>query len=556
MLREPVDYLLPETIGSLAGWFGDFHGWQYQQFVEGLVRHANELASTPDERLATLATALLRALEATRPADVARLFRQLQPLSGEAGQLTTELTTTIDGFIRRALVRQVNRNEAFLTELAAFLDTLDDTNSGDPNDEGDLDDEEDDEEEEQDVTSRTNARVAQAAYRRALLAHARAEAVGRPLRLGTRSERVIRWIGDRGLQSADRREVGRMALIRRTARPFVNPVSLYLTGLPARYRRYRRALGGRNQWYGARPSSADISPLELDMLILTILRYARELLDARLVQQDLSGTFWAPLQSVLDAYRAQILVDEATDFSPVQLACMVALAHPSTRSFFACGDFNQRLTSWGARSTSQVKWAEPTLQIEKVTTGYRQSGELNALARQLALTSGEDDPEIVLPDYAERHAVRPVLGEYVSTDLALAEWLATRVIEIEQAVGELPTIAVLVPHEDRVVPVANALNAALSDQNVNVLACPSGQVMGQENDIRVFDAQHIKGLEFEAVFFCDVDHLIGDFPDLFGKFLYVGATRAATYFGLTCKATLPSALSELHKMFGTEWHHH
>jgi len=31
--------------------------------------------------------------------------------------------------------------------------------------------------------------------------------------------------------------------------------------------------------------------------------------------------------------------------------------------------------------------------------------------------------------------------------------------------------------------------------------------MGNENDVRVFDIQHIKGLEFEAVFFVGVDRL-------------------------------------------------
>ena len=556
VLRDTVDYLSTETVQDLTGWFDDFHGWQYQQFVDHLSRGASELASTTDDRLASLGAALLSALATDRPGDVARLFRQLQSLSGEMTELTADLTTAIDGFIRRALVRQVNRNEDFLTDLAAFLNTLDDRDSADPEeDEGDLEDEEEDEEDEGDATSRTNARVAQATFRRALLADARAAATGRPLRPGTRSEQVTRWIGDRGLRSEDRLEVGRMAITRRRARPFVNPVRLYLTSLPMRYRRYRRARGGRNQWYGPSPGSADISPLELDMLLLAILRYAGELLDPRLAQQGVTGTFWTPLQNVLDAYRTQILVDEATDFSPIQLACMAALAHPSTRSFFACGDFNQRLTQWGTRSMSEVKWADPTLRIEKVTIGYRQSGELNALARQLALASGDDDPEVVLPGYAERHGVRPILAEHVPTVLALAAWLAGRIVEIERAVGQLPTIAILVPHEGRVEPVAAALDHALAGQNVNVLACPNGQVIGQENDIRVFDAQHIKGLEFEAVFFCDVDDLIDRFPDLFSKFLYVGATRAATYFGLTCTVAIPSAISGFRHMFGTEWHH-
>ena len=49
-----------------------------------------------------------------------------------------------------------------------------------------------------------------------------------------------------------------------------------------------------------------------------------------------AGSFLEPF---LGIYRNQIIVDEATDFSPIQLACMEALAHRRIRSFFACGDF-------------------------------------------------------------------------------------------------------------------------------------------------------------------------------------------------------------------------
>jgi DNA helicase IV len=42
--------------------------------------------------------------------------------------------------------------------------------------------------------------------------------------------------------------------------------------------------------------------------------------------------------------RNQILVDEATDFSPIQLASMRTLADQRTGSFFLSGDFNQRLS--------------------------------------------------------------------------------------------------------------------------------------------------------------------------------------------------------------------
>ena len=107
--------------------------------------------------------------------------------------------------------------------------------------------------------------------------------------------------------------------------------------------------------------------------------------------------------------------------------------------------------------------------------------------------------------------------------------------------------------EAHVEPVAAALARALADHNIRVAACPNGRVRGSENEVRVFDIKHIKGLEFEAVFFLGVDRLAADKPDLFDRYLYVGATRAATYLGLTCEAELPAFFRELPLAFAEHW---
>jgi hypothetical protein len=77
--------------------------------------------------------------------------------------------------------------------------------------------------------------------------------------------------------------------------------------------------------------------------------------------------------------------------------------------------------------------------------------------------------------------------------------------------------------------------------------------MGQDNDVRVFDVQYIKGLEFEAVFFVGIDRLAEMHPELFDKYLYVGRTRAATYLGISCDGELPDRISPLKYMFVKDW---
>jgi DNA helicase IV len=259
------------------------------------------------------------------------------------------------------------------------------------------------------------------------------------------------------------------------------------------------------------------------------------------------------LEPLARRYQNQILVDEATDFSPLQLACMAGLCHPDTRSFFACGDFNQRLTTWGTRSREDLSWAVGDIDIREIKVSYRQSRQLNDLARAIIEAAGGVGDVGVLPKKMDSEGVEPALLESVDDSGVVIDWLGARIREIERFVGQLPSTAIFVNEESEVQPTADALNMAMAEYNIQVSACPQGQVMGNDNDVRVFAVEHIKGLEFEAVFFIGVDRLADLQPELFDKYLYVGTTRAATYLGITCDNLLPDAISGLKDRFVPTW---
>ena len=154
----------------------------------------------------------------------------------------------------------------------------------------------------------------------------------------------------------------------------------------------------------------------------------------------------------------------------------------------------------------------------------------------------------------DNEGVSPVLGRSLGTQEALVEWLASRIVEIENFTGKLPSIAVLINDKSGLEPLAEALDEALRENNIRAVACPDGRVIGRDNDVRIFEVEHIKGLEFEAVFFVDVDLLQQQQSELFDKYLYVGATRAATYLGMTTSGeVLPQLLEDLSEMFGECW---
>ncbi|KAF0808604.1 UvrD/REP helicase [Alcanivorax sp. S71-1-4] len=550
ILKDGLPSLSAEALDHPIQWFDDFDTWQRNTYVQELHEAAALLREANAPEVQSLGERLQNILARAGDGTLASTFGSLAAELPKVQALVTSLKEASDGKIKAALNLQLNRNRTFLDELARFIDGLQQTQTIDTDEQDDLD-----ADEEEDTTApRTGRAAALNAYMQAVRAEARAIASKRTLSKTSRNGKIIEWLGDRTLTEADRAAVGASLLVQSNARRFVNPVKRYLDGIPKRYRAFRRERQQTGNWYLNKGFEArDIHPLELDIVLLAILRAAGDLISKPNVQRDIDSPAWSSLQPILGYYRNQILVDEATDFSPIQLACMAALAHPRLRSFFACGDFNQRLTTWGARSADELNWVFADLDIREITVSYRQSKQLNDLARAMIRAVGGTEQNASLPAHVDGVGVAPALLEHAAEEPVIVSWLANRIREIERFVGQLPSTAIFVNSENDVAPVAEALNAALAEHNIQVIACREGQAVGQETNVRVFDIQHIKGLEFEAVFFIGIDQLAALHPSLFDKYLYVGTTRAATYLGVTCDGALPPVIEELRPLFGQHW---
>ena len=550
VLKESLPSLSEAALDRPIQWFDDFDAWQRSAYVQELHEAAALLhdAKTPDVKSlgARLQDILARAGDGT----LATTFGSLAAELPKVQALVTSLKEASDGKIKAALNLQLNRNRAFLDELARVIDSLQQAQATETDEQDDFDADE----EEDTTTSRTGRAAALNAYMQAVRAQARSVASKRMLNKTSRNGKIIEWLADRGLADTDRADVGASLLVQTNARRFVSPVKRYLDGIPKHYRAFRRERQETGIWYRSEGFEArDIHPLELDIVLLAILRAAGDLLSRPSVLRDIGSPAWSSLQPILGHYRNQVLVDEATDFSPIQLACMAALAHPQLRSFFACGDFNQRLTTWGARSADDLKWVFADFDIKEITVSYRQSKQLNDLARAMIRAVAGTEQNVSLPANMDSSGVAPALLENAGETAVVVNWLADRIREIERFVGQLPSTAIFVNTEYDVAPVAEALNAALAEHNIQVIACREGQAVGQESNVRVFDIQHIKGLEFEAVFFIGIDQLAELHPALVDKYLYVGTTRAATYLGVTCEGTLPLAIESLRVHFCQDW---
>lgn len=545
-LSERANVLQNGTQLQEIAWFEDFYSWQDAEFWQVLEQAASVLASSNDAAAST-AGKRLAAIVAQRVArSAADTYFAIAELAAELREIVARLKGASDAVLQKSLNVALNSNKAFPNELVGFLAGL--------QDDGEDADEEIEQDDEPAASSPSALRLALAAYRQAVRSRARAETAGRSVSKSSRTGQLLEWLGDRIPSKEERVALGQNLRIQDACRAFQSPLSRYLQAMSRRYRRFRRERLAEGRWYQAGFAATDITPPEVDVVLLAILQTAQRLLKDRKVIAGLDDAAFAALKPIRESYKNQIMVDEATDFSPLELACMGALSHPGIGSFFACGDFNQRITDRGIRAEPDVRWSFPDISVETITTTYRHSKQLNELAKAIVHWSSGGESKAVLPDNVATDAVPPVFGPSLRTDPEKIAWLAARIVEIEKLTKTLPSIAVLVNTEDQVQPVASALNEALSRYSMPVVPCPQGLVVGEDSDIRVFDVQHIKGLEFEAVFFIGIDELAATKPDLFDKYLYVGATRAATYLGWTSAADqLPEQISSLTAHFGTDW---
>jgi hypothetical protein len=543
-LRDERPLLADVSADKLIAFFEAFDSQFRTDITEGYEKHLRVLDGSDHPQLRQIAGKFRGGRASSMTFD--RLFAFTVP--PELATATAQLQADIRSQQGSLATPVMNGRADFIGQLSQLLASL--------KQEARATAEEDEDELDSDATDESPVSDPRAeairAFRDALNAKARSVHLGTTLGRSSRPRAIWDWLG--AVAPADKllEPLGRDLILLRALNFLRNTHTNLTRGVVSSFLRFRRQRLRKGVDYvsdaGADFDRNTISDHELDAVLLLMLRNARRLLERPPSRG--SDDLPAVLMAVRGEYVTQVVVDEATDFSPLQLACMLELAEPAFRSLFICGDLRQRVTPWGLRSMEQLLWVQPDFEVREIAVGYRQSRQLADLARRVAVLSGGEAPEVTQPEAAEYSEVRPWLGENLATPDLVAPWLADRIRSIEREIRVVPSIAIFVDGEDHIDPVVDALKPLLLDNNQTVAACKQG-VVGGDEQVRVFDIRHIKGLEFEAVFFVGVDRLVEHEPQLFDKFLYVGVTRAATYLGLTCEAGLPAQLEPLRSAFST-----
>lgn len=252
--------------------------------------------------------------------------------------------------------------------------------------------------------------------------------------------------------------------------------------------------------------------------------------------------------------RPVIGVDEATDYSLIEFYGIKSFGHYEVCSYTLCGDIMQLMKDDGIKDWNQLRHPLlfEKLEIKDLLISYRQSKELMNLADLIYQEElGKKSPYDCY--IGDEETPKPLWFESVDVD-EKAEWISERVIEIVTVYKCVPTIAIFSINKQKAEELKESLEECdnLIKAGIEVKVCSDNTLEG-EKTLRIFPIDQVKGMEFEAVFFYDIDDI--ESTSLINKYIYVGLSRASMYLGVTSNGNSERITNLLQKYFtvGAKW---
>ena len=254
--------------------------------------------------------------------------------------------------------------------------------------------------------------------------------------------------------------------------------------------------------------------------------------------------------------KAVIGIDEATDYSIIDYYAMYSLRHHTVSSFTLSGDMMQSMNEFGIKDWKSLQntLLFNKIDVKQLKISYRQGPKLIKLAHYLYhKATGKRAPySCYLKD--EKNTPDPLW--YESNDLEeKASWMAKRVLEVQAAYKKVPSIAIFVNNTKEAQDLYDALKSEeiLENAGIDVINCTANDELYAPDSIRIFLLERVKGMEFEVVFFYNIDEVTK--TKLISQYLYVGLSRATFYMAVASNKIINQQLQELSERFSkrTKW---
>lgn len=232
--------------------------------------------------------------------------------------------------------------------------------------------------------------------------------------------------------------------------------------------------------------------------------------------------------------RPVIGIDEATDYSLLDYYFMVSFRHYDFCSITLCGDIMQGLNSKGIKQWSDLKrLILPKMEVANLNISYRQLPTLLDVSKEMYKDDQGEYPTYISNIEKSDDEPQPLL--YVSDDEEdKARWIARRIIDIFRTYGSLPSVAIFVGEEVNISAFIERIEDLDMLDGIEIVDCSGGKKLDSKEVVRVFRLSEVKGMEFEAVFFYDIDQAIKNHTaKIMRRYLYVGVSRATSHLAAT-----------------------
>ncbi|MBO6190480.1 MAG: hypothetical protein J6N92_06725 [Alloprevotella sp.] len=334
---------------------------------------------------------------------------------------------------------------------------------------------------------------------------------------------------------AEMDRVGELVLFEQYAKYTRGLVSNMFGGFNGKYKRFRRQMltTKNNAWNQElltsllkRREGKELHPQEQALLVGIINNLVKEVLR---VQPDIRHQF---VEGYKVSSRPIIGIDEVTDFSECDIYAMESLLSMEFNSLTLCGDLMQRLRKSGITDWEKVLPLVKNPKIVEMNTSYRQSSRLLDVAKHLYEDTLGDKPNYKA--YMPSRKVPKPLAYISDSEEDKIDWIEFRIREVYDAYGKkLPSIAIFLNHKRDIPDFVENLKDTdfIIDAGIDVIDGSEGNVLASKNQIRVYPIDVVKGMEFDVVFFHNIDSERNN--ELVKRYIYVGVSRAAFFLGIT-----------------------
>lgn len=229
--------------------------------------------------------------------------------------------------------------------------------------------------------------------------------------------------------------------------------------------------------------------------------------------------------------RPIIGVDEATDFSACDIYAINSFLTQDFYSLTLCGDMMQRMTAFGIKSWNELNGIVNKPLVEEMRTSYRQSKKLLNVAKNIYKDTLGETPKYRAFMLSEK--VPAPLVYIDENEFGKIEWISKRISEVYRAYGEcLPSIAIFINDKGYISKFIQNLQSTDFFKSKGIAVLDGMNEKSKENYISIYPIEVVKGMEFDVVFFHNIDNSSADI-DILKRYIYVGVSRAAFFLGIT-----------------------